>query len=412
MTLIVVLSVMNGFEKDLRGALQGASGHLSVYSFVADGIHTLEAERLEKQIKEVIPVEATAPFINRQALIMGKNKPMGTLVKGIDPKKELGLVKMGRFLRKELFNVKRDNHSNDEDQIEKSRIEAEKILERLPSHIETVINEKGESKQVRITGIVIGSQLAKNLGVEIEDDVTMITPEERITPMGNMPRAKRFKVVGFFESGLMGYDELLSYIDIEVAQKVYRIENRISGLAIRINNGEDADLLKKKLVKKISFPYIISSWIEQNKNLFAVFHLEKLGLAIILTLIILIASFNIISSLIMLVIEKSKDIAILKAMGATNQSIRNIFIIQGSIIGFAGTLIGEVLGITLCWIIASFDIIDIPAGVYVGNRIPMHIEIWQVLLIAVVSFLICFSVTVLPSHKAAKLDPIENIRNE
>ena len=412
MSLIVVLSVMNGFERDLRGALQGASGHLTIYTFAADGIHTLEQTPLEQDIKDNLKVIAMAPFISQQGLIMGRQKPKGTLVKGIDYKKESEVTQMDHFIRSKLFDIKRDNSSNDKSLKEKEKNEVLLIMERLKPHSLEIKDKSGQLKKITASGIIIGSQLAKNLGVEINDFVTLVTPEERITPMGNMPRAKRFIVVGFFESGLMGFDEILSYIDIKEAQKIYRMQNRISGISIKIEDPENADVAKEILKEKIGFPYIVISWIEQNKNLFAVFRLEKLGLAIILNLIILIASFNIISSLIMLVIEKNKDIAILKAIGATNKSIRNIFIIQGSIIGLTGTIIGEILGIGLCWIIASFDIIDIPPGVYVSNRIPMYIEIWQITLIAVISFLICFFVTIYPSQKAAKLDPIESIRND
>lgn len=208
----------------------------------------------------------------------------------------------------------------------------------------------------------------------------------------------------------MGYDETLALVDINIAQKLFKMPNEISGLTIRVENESLPDQYKDKLQKVLKFPFVVSTWSDQNKNLFAIFRLEKLGLAVILTLIILVAAFNIISSLVMMVIEKTKDIAILKAMGASDSSISKIFIWQGAVIGLAGTVIGEALGLITCWVIHNFEIIDLPSGVYVGNRIPMHIEVWQVSLIAIVSLLICFTVTVLPSRKAAGLEPAEVLR--
>ncbi|PCI30315.1 MAG: lipoprotein-releasing system transmembrane subunit LolC [SAR324 cluster bacterium] len=409
--LIVVLSVMNGFERDLRGALRGANPHLTVYSMMSEGITGPESKTLEAKIREAIQVEEVAPFTTSQALIMGRNKPMGSLIKGIDAQKEPQITRMNFFVRTELFEVQRQrDQTPEEKKAEEER--AQKSLDLLAPHYEMVARPNGKLRRTKVSGIIIGSQLAKNLGVTINDWVTVISPEERITPMGNMPRAKKFKVVGFFESGIMGYDEILSFVDLKSAQKVFGLKDKITGLSISLADGDMAEEYKKDLQKSVKFPFTITSWIEQNKNLFAVIQLEKLGLAVILTLIIIIAAFNIISSLVMLVIEKSKDIAILKSIGATNSSIRKIFMYQGSIIGLTGTVIGEILGITLCWIISEYDVVDIPSGVYIGNRIPMYIEPWQLVMIALISFMICFIVTIFPSLKASKLNPVEGLRNE
>ena len=331
---------------------------------------------------------------------------MGTLVKGIVPGQEALVSPLDHYLKTELFD------SHDEKSDAAPAEDSMKILNALTPHMEEVIDSNGNTRRQKVSGIILGSQLAKSLDVGLDDYVTLVSPEERITPMGNMPRAKKFKVVGFFESGMAGYDEVLSFIHLDISQKIYRLKDRITGLTIKTDNSSNADEYKEALSKKVSFPYVVNSWIDQNKNLFAVIKLEKLGLSVILTCIILIAAFNIISSLVILVIEKTRDIAILKAMGATDESIRKIFIIQGTIIGITGTLIGVVLGLILCFVIGRFDLIDIPPGVYVGNRIPMYVESWQILIIALVSVLICFSVTIFPSHKASRLDPIEGLRNE
>lgn len=401
MALIVALSVMNGFEKDLKSALQRVNGDLTVYTLSPGGIKWSEESSLAEKTRAVEGIEALAPFTHHQAFIMGKHKPMLTLIKGIDTSLEPEVSPIHFFVRTESFENKRDNTRIGED----DETQSKEILKQLSAHS---IGDEGR----QVYGIIVGSQLAKELGVDIGDWVKVMSLEARITPMGDMPRAKRFKVVGFFESGLPTADEFFSVIDIDLAQKLFKMGDRISGLTLRVENRNKADKYKEKLQEAIGFPYIINTWIDQNRNLFAMFELEKFGLAVILTMIILIAAFNIISSLIMLVIEKNKDIAILKAMGAKDSSIRRIFMIQGIVIGLAGTVIGEILGLLICWILANFDVIDIPPGVYVGNRITVQVEIWQISLIALVSFLICFIVTIFPSRKASKLDPVQGLRNE
>jgi len=408
MTLIVVLSVMNGFERDLRAAIQGANAHLTVYRFGSKGIDQIE-ERMAK-LASAKGVEAVSPFTSHQAMLMGTGKPQGSMIKGIDVTLEPQVTKMDFFIRTRLFESKRDNSLMQADPQQAQM--ARQILTDLAPSEKKWTDEEGQEHSSFLAGILIGSQLAKNLGVGIGEVVTLVSPEERITPMGEIPRAKRFRVEGFFESGIMGYDEILAFVDLKTAQKLYRMGDRVTGFALRLDDGERAPEVKKALSDDFPFPFALASWTEQNKNLFAVFKLEKIGLALILTLIILIAAFNIISSLVLLVIEKRKDIAILKAMGAQSGAIRRIFVYQGTVIGLTGTFLGILMGLLVCWAIASFDVIEIPAGVYVGNRIPMYIETWQVGLIAVVSLVICFSVTLIPSRKAASLDPVEGLKYE
>lgn len=410
--LIISLSVMNGFEKDLRESLQGINGHINVYVFTSNGFEWKSDSNIGTQIAQEVPIEAIAPFTQNQAFIMGSSKPQGTLVKGIDVEKEIEVSPLGFMIRTESYEVLRDK-SEYKDKNNKQLLEkAREILNLLKPHSELIIDSQGNTRKVTVTGIIIGTQMARKLNVRINDWVKIISPEERITPMGKMPRAKRFKIVGFFESGIMGYDEVYSMIDIGIAQKLYRMGDNISGLTIKLKESSKADEYKDILQDKISLPYIFSSWQDQNRNLFAVIQLEKVGLAVILYCIIIIAGVSIISSLIILVIEKNKDIAILKAMGATNRSIHQIFIYLGTTIGIMGTIIGMILGLTACYVIGNYDIIDIPPGVYAGNRVPMHVEVWQVLIIAAVSVLICFIVTIFPSRKAAKLDPVIGLKNE
>ena len=412
MVLIATLSTMNGMEKEMREALRGAESDLTVYSMSMNGFPWGAENQLIDRIKESIPIKGYAPFTTHQAFIIGPQKPAGTLLRGIDADLEADVVPINFLIRTRSFEHKRDNSDPGKEMEETERLKTQKILEELKPHMEPVKDSYGVIRNTKVTGIIIGSQLARNLEVEIGEFVTLMSMETRMSPMGEIPTSKRFKVVGYFESGIPGYDEVISYIDIGTAQKIFRMKGNINGLTISLEDGSKAEAYKEKLRENIDYPYFFTTWMENNKNLFAMFQLERLALSIILTLIILLASFLIVSSLIMLVVEKRKDIAILKAMGAKNSSIRKIFIYQGSLIGLTGTVVGVVLGLVVCWVISSFDIIDIPPGVYVGNRIPMHIEVWQIFLISAVSLIICFFVTIIPSMKASNLDPVEGMRNE
>ncbi len=412
MVLITALSMMNGMEKEMREALRGAESDLTVYSMRMGGFKWGTDNQLVERIKDIVVIKGYAPFTTHQAFIMGPQKPAGTLLKGIDADMEVDVAPIDFFIRTQSFEIKRDNSNPDREMEASERQKARKILAQLKPHLEPVKDSNGNVRQTKVTGIIIGSQLARNLEVEIGNFITLMSLETRMSPMGEIPRSKRFKVVGYFESGLTGYDEFVSLIDIGTAQKLFRMQGHISGLTISLEDGGKAEAYKEKLSEDIGFPYFFTTWMENNKNMFATFQLERFALGIILTLIILLASFLIVSSLIMLVVEKRKDIAILKAMGAKNSSIRRIFIYQGSLIGLTGTVIGVVFGLVACWVISSFDIIDIPPGVYVGNRIPMHIEVWQIFLVSAVSLIICFFVTIIPSRKASNLDPVEGMRNE
>ena len=409
MTLIVVLSVMNGFEKDLRHALEGANGHLNLSGF--GPLAWSEGAPAFAPLLKNPEVETASPYLTTQALLMGPGRPQGALIKGIDIKTEPLVTELLFFLKDNDLENRQDRRTQDKALPEAEKKKSMDILAQLPPHQETIM-EGSQSLSTPVTGMILGSRLARALGVGKGDFVTLVSPNERITPFGPMPKTKRFYVVGFFESGLMGYDEVLALVDLPVAQALESRPGMITGLTIRLKAEVDSEAAKEHLKAVYPFPYHLTSWRDQNKNLFAMFQLEKLGLAVVLSLVILVASFNIISSLVILVKEKQKDIGILKAMGASDGSVQKVFFYQGAVIGLTGTLIGEILGILVCQVIARFEVIEVPAGVYVGNRIPVSLEWGQIGLIAVVSLVICFSVTLWPSKKAARLDPVEALRND
>ena len=261
-------------------------------------------------------------------------------------------------------------------------------------------------------GIILGSNLAQQLGVQLGDTVQLVSSEQRMTPVGDVPRIKKLIVIGFFESGIAGYDEVLAFMDYRLVQKVYRMQNDVTGLGVRLKDPETAQEVADEL--RVEFTdFAVSSWVDENKSIFQVMQLEKIGLFMILTLIVVVAAFNIISSLVMLVLEKAREIAILKAVGVTDHSVRKIFMMQGVVIGLIGTCSGVGFGLTICWALATFDFIDIPPGVYPGgDRIPVLINWTDVLLTTISSFLICFLVTIYPSTKAARLQPVDSLRYE
>jgi len=257
---------------------------------------------------------------------------------------------------------------------------------------------------------VLGAPLARALGVDLGDSLEIVSPVQRMTPIGPVPLLKKARVVALLETGIGGTDEVLAYVHLATAQKLFRLDDTVDALALRLENPDaiDATALERALPG-----YRVRSWAEDNRNVFQVMKLEKLGLFLILTLIIVVAFFNIISSLVTQVIEKKKGIAILKTLGASDGMIRRIFFMEGFWIGTVGTLAGVTLGLLGCWALASFDIIRLPPGVYpVSNRIPVRIQLADLLTITAASFVICISVTLYPATRAAQVEPVRNLRNE
>ncbi|MAA67432.1 MAG: lipoprotein-releasing system transmembrane subunit LolC [Deltaproteobacteria bacterium] len=392
--LIVATSLMNGFRDNLRQAITGSLPHVTLFSW-ADRM--TEYPELQPQILQHPEVKATAPYIFKQALLTGTRRPKGALLRGIDPAKETQVTNLGLFLRQERYHPRPPT-------TEEQQTISDEILARL-SHL----NAKEDGLQ---DGIILGSNLAQQLGVQLGDTVQLVSSEQRMTPVGDVPRIKKLMVIGFFESGIAGYDEVLAFMDYRLVQKVYRMQNDVTGLGVRLRDPETAQEVADELRAEFT-DFAVSSWIDENKSIFQVMQLEKIGLFVILTLIVVVAAFNIVSSLIMLVLEKSREIAILKAVGATEQSVRKIFMLQGVVIGLIGTCSGVGVGLTICWALATFNFIDIPPGVYPGgDKIPVLVNWTDVLITTVSSFLICFLVTIYPSTKAARLQPADSLRYE
>ena len=392
MALIVVIAVMSGFSKDLRDKILGTNSHVVVSNMNRDMIENYE-DVLEK-IRKVEGVIAVAPFILNQVMLIHGDKVSGVVVRGIDPERE-GTVS----------------------DLEKNMIAGAVLDLKMKSRFEK--DDKPSEKRKR-DGIILGQQLARLMGAVLGDIVSMVSPVSRVTPVGLIPRMKLYKVVGIFESGMYEYDANLSFVSLESAQKFFSMKAGVSGIEMRVDNIEQAGVIASEIQKKLGFPYLVRDWMRMNKNLFSALKLEKIVMFIILVLIIFVAAFNIISTLFMLVMEKSKEIAILKSMGASRISIIKIYSYQGLVIGFVGTLLGCAAGFSIVpnlneivgLIESLFGIVAFPSDVYYLDRLPSDIQYMDSFLIIIFSILICLIASLYPAWRASKLDLADGLRYE
>ena len=386
MALIVVIAVMSGFGKDLRDKILGTNSHIVVTNITRTGMEDYEAI-IEKVIKAE-GVNAAAPFILNQVMLTYGGNAMGVVVRGLDPELEAGVSDLEKNL--------------------------------VQGSLEMLGGPAKSTGKPRRAGIILGKELARRLGVQRDDVVSMVAPASRVTPMGLIPKIKLFKVVGFFESGMFEYDSNLAFISISSAQKFFSMKGKVSGIEIRVEDIEQADQVAAEIQQSLGFPYYARDWMQMNKNLFSALRLEKIVMFIILILIILVAAFNIVSTLFMVVMEKNKEIAILKSMGASRSSIMKIFSYQGLIIGIVGTAVGCVGGFTVVpnlneivgFIEDLFGITAFPSDVYYLDTIPSDIQYFDAFLIVVFSIVICFLASLYPAWRASRLDPVEGLRYE
>jgi lipoprotein-releasing system permease protein len=374
MALIVVIAVMAGFEADLKSRILG--GQPQVILKRHGGAFT-EYRQVLEEVEQIEGVEAATPFILSQIMLRAKHGASGAVLRGIDPESA------GRV----MTTLQQVN---------------------LPEPTAVEVSPKGVPQ---IPGIVLGRELARNLGVVEGDVIYLISPRGPLSPIGHVPAMKQFRVTGFFESGMYDYDQTFAYINIKDAQKIMRMGNAVSGLDIRVTDIYEARNIAQKITAKLKFPFWAMDWMQMNRNLFKALKLERRVMFVILTLIILVAAFNIASSLIMMVMGKTRDIAILKAMGATEASIRKIFVFNGMVIGTFGTMLGLCLGLILCTLLKHIDVHELAGDIYYfTTSLPVKLELINVASIMVAALLICFLATLYPARQASKLNPVEAIR--
>ena len=380
MALIIVLAVMSGFEMDLRDKILGTNSHIVVLEYNGQGIPN--GSEVMSKIAHVPGVTSSAPFIYGQVMLSANKNASGLVVRGIDTNEESHVTDLARNI------VAGDLHQLDS-----------------PS-------QGKDPSTPQMAGIVLGQELARNLGVFVGDIITAISPVERISPMGLAPKFLRFKVVALFNSGMYEYDSSLAYVSLRAAQRLFNMKNTVTGVEIKVDNIFQAKKISQDIQKVLGFPYWTRDWMEMNKNLFSALKLEKFAMFIILVLIILVAAFNIISTLVMMVMEKNKDIAILKSMGATARSILLIFIAEGLIIGLVGTLLGCMGGTAACWIADTFHLIKLQGDVYYISYLPFKMKLLDIFMVCSASILISFLATIYPAWQASRLDPVVSLRYE
>jgi len=386
MALIVVIAVMSGFGKNLRDKILGTNSHIVVTNITHSGMGNFEF--VLKKVMEVKGVKAAAPFILNQVMLTFGDNSSGVVVRGVDPNREAMVSDLEKNMVRGELGVLRKNKNVTSD-----------------SHREKII---------------LGKELAHKLGVQMNDTVSMVAPASHLTPMGLVPKIKLYKVVGLFESGMFEYDSSLAFISIQSAQKFFSMKKKVSGIEIRVDDIDHADKIAESLQESLGFPYYARDWMRMNKNLFSALRLEKIVMFIILILIILVAAFNIVSTLFMVVMEKTKEIAILKSMGASRTSIMKIFSFQGLIIGVTGTLIGCIGGFAVVpnlndivgFIENLSGITAFPSDVYYLDKLPSEIQYLDSFLIVVFSIAICFLASLYPAWRASRIDPVDGLRYE
>lgn len=367
MALIIVISVISGFHEDLQKKILGTQAHAVVLNYTG-GIEDYSA--IIKKLANKEEIIGYSPFVMGQVLISNNKRSHGVYLRGIIPEYDQKTTEIFRHIK-----YKYDNYTD------------------LP-------------------WIFIGKELASLLGVLPGDTITVISPMGTIGPLGIIPKAKKFIVTGIFEIGMFEYDANLAITELKIAQEFFDYGNKVTGIQLKLKNIYKADIISGNLTNELGDPYYVKDWMRMNRNLFSALKLEKFAMFVILTLIVIVASFNIISMLMVNVTEKQREIAILKSMGATDRLIRYIFMAQGLLIGFIGTAVGLLGGLLLCEVIKSYDIIKLPADVYYLSKLPVKVKLLDIIIISVSALIISLISTVYPAHRAAKINPVEILRYE
>lgn len=372
MALVVVLSVMNGFRADLMSKILGVNSHILVLRYGgAFGDYKKIAERVDK----LDGVVASTPFIYAQVMANNSGNVSGALLRGVDPKNAARVVSFEEMIKE--------------------------------GSLASLEEDAGGSSP-----IVVGRELSRQIGIGPGDIVTLLSPEGKLTPLGRSPNTKRFRVTGIFDSGMYEYDASMVFVSLKEAQDFLAMGDRVTGLEVRVDDIYESDKIAKQIQADLGYPYWTKDWKVMNRSLFSALKLEKVTMFVILTMIVLVGALNIISTLVMVVMEKTRDIAILRAMGASAKSIMSVFMLQGLLVGLIGTMAGLASGLGICHLLGKYKFISLPADVYYISTLPVRVEFVDVWLVALAAVFISFVATLYPAWYGSRLDPVEAIRYE
>ena len=387
--LIGTLGIMTGFKEDLQSKILGTTAHIIVQERGTNDMKNYTD--VVQQIEAVPDVIAAAPFIFKQVLITSKSSVQGVILRGIQTEQEVQVTDL-------QANIKFGDLAGLKDP------------SLVPPESGHLLSGQAPSPSANRPGIILGKELSMRLGVFIGDSINVVSPVGAIKSFTMTPKIRPYTVVGIFESGMFEYDSSLSYISLEESQKFFGLGDTVTGIQVKVKDVFLAQTIAQRLEATLGLNFMARDWMQLNRNLFSALKLEKTMMFLLLVLITLVASFNIVGTLTMIVNEKQREIAILKAMGATPRSIMRIFMLNGLVIGLVGTGIGVPLGYSFLWLIQNYWTFD--ASVYYISRIPVHILPLDVVLVATSAILISFVATFYPSWQAAKLDPVSALRYE
>ena len=383
MALIIALALMTGLQQELRDRILGSQPHVFVHKQGGIDDYVPEVARLGA----VPHVIGAAPAILGKALITSAKDEAFITVKGIDPALEGRVTDIARSIeRGDLAAVT------------------------APSAT-APISEGEAAGRVDPPGILLGRDLASQLGVSVGDSVNVMTPQGTLSPMGLVPRTRRLKVAGVFRLGLFEFDSTYGFVSLDVARRLLD-KDSIDWIQLRVDDIYAAPSIAASIPATLGSAYVAQDWADMNQSLFSALSLEKMAISLTIGLIVMVAALNIVASLVLLVMEKHRDIAILKTMGATTRSVTYIFMMQGLIIGVVGTAVGASLGWVLAWVFDHYRLIRIPMDVYQVSYVPFTILPRDFVLVTTAAILVCFVATIYPSRQAARLDPVQALRYE
>lgn len=379
MTLNVVMAVMSGFEETLRDRLLGINAHISV---VKSGDPMRDYERVIEKLRQEKDIIAGSPTVYGQVMLTSGARVSGVVVRGVDPDRINQVVDLQSYLLKGKLAALKSRHAI-----------------------------QVEERTVLLPGVILGERLAAQLGVFEGSPVQVVSPLGSPTAIGVIPKVRRFVVIGIMKTGMSEIDSAVVFMGLAEAQNFFDLEGAATNIEMKIRDVKNSRAVAERVQRQLGFPYLAEDWTRLWPNLFSALQLEKTVYFLVLLLMILVGAFNIVATLVMVVMEKRKDIAILRSMGATQQSIRKIFLFKGCFIGVVGTVLGVLLGLLVCAFIAQYEF-ALPEGMFLISTVPVRVYWSNFLLVAVASFIVCLLASIYPSRQAAKLDPVEIIRYE